>query len=414
MNFPGYFRCVLLASFFLTVWGMDEVKAQIADKVYKTDSRIISDRKGELRIELDNISFFRDNEFSTSTMDGYTLPGLWLQPKLVFYPLDNLKLEAGVHMLRYWGADRYPNMAYRDIAYWKGGKQKGIHVLPYFRAQVALSEHVDIVLGNLYGGANHQLIDPLYCPELNMTADPEAGLQFLYHSRPFDLDVWVNWESFIFRDDTHQEAFVVGLSSRLKLNDEEAPFHFYLPLQGVIQHRGGEIDTINTNSVQTLMNGALGAGMRWNINHSVFRKAQFEVDALGYYQQAGTLWPFESGAGMYAHASVGIYDFRVKAGYFLGHNFISMMGYPFFGAVSTKNEGVTYNNPSTGYLGLEYSRTLAPGYAVGVDVDIFCQGAAKAVDAKGQVVPNGSSTSFAAGVYLRIHPSILIKKFGGK
>ena len=81
-------------------------------------------------------------------------------------------------------------MAYQDIAYWKGDQyQKGVHVLPYFRAQMALSDHVNIVLGNIYGASNHNLIEPLYNPELNLTCDPEAGLQLLYDSKAFDLDV---------------------------------------------------------------------------------------------------------------------------------------------------------------------------------------------------------------------------------
>ena len=93
----------------------------------------------------------------------------------------------------------------------------------------------------------------------------------LYDSRRFDLDVWVNWESFIFREDTHQEAFTVGLSGRYKLNDPDARFHFYAPVQGLAQHRGGEIDTIFTNSVQTLMNGAVGVGTVWNTgNHKPY------------------------------------------------------------------------------------------------------------------------------------------------
>ena len=156
-------------------------------------------------------------------------------------------------------------MAYQDIAHWKGDQyQKVSHALPWFRAQVALSDHVNIVLGDLYGAANHNLIEPLYNPELNMVADPEMGLQLLYNSRRFDLDVWVNWESFIFREDIHQEAFTVGLSTRFKFNDPDSRFHFYAPLQVLVQHRGGELDTILTNSVRTLMNGAVGIGGVWN------------------------------------------------------------------------------------------------------------------------------------------------------
>lgn len=66
-------------------------------------------------------------------MKGYSLPGFWIQPKAVFYPLGNIKLELGVHMLRYWGAKKYPSLAYQDIAEWKGDQyQHGFHVLPFF------------------------------------------------------------------------------------------------------------------------------------------------------------------------------------------------------------------------------------------------------------------------------------------
>lgn len=87
----------------------------------------------------------------------------------VFYPLKNIKLELGVHALIYSGAYKFPNYAYHDIAIWKGNQyQRGTHILPYFRAQLALSR-VNLVLGNLYGGENHRLIEPLYNPELNLT-----------------------------------------------------------------------------------------------------------------------------------------------------------------------------------------------------------------------------------------------------
>ena len=159
--------CLAGTSFIYTLY------AQIPDRVFKTDFRIDPEKKGELSVEIDNLSFFKDDEYTGSFMKGYTLPGLWLQAKAVYYPLEMLKLEAGVHLQRFWGANRYPNMAYQDIAHWKGDQyQKGFHALPWFRAQVALSDHVNIVLGDLYGAANHNLIEPLYNPELNMVADP--------------------------------------------------------------------------------------------------------------------------------------------------------------------------------------------------------------------------------------------------
>ena len=94
----------------------------------------------------------------------------------------------------------------------------------------------------------------------------------------------MNWQSFIFREDVHQEAFTVGISSRVKYNDPASRFHFYTPVQGLVQHRGGEIDTIFNNSVQTLMNGAIGVGGVWNTGHRIFKNLNVELDATGYYQ----------------------------------------------------------------------------------------------------------------------------------
>ncbi|MDQ9805374.1 hypothetical protein RFX75_00845, partial [Acinetobacter baumannii] len=69
-----------------------------------------------------------------------------------------------------------------------------------------------------------------------------------------------------------------------------------------IQHRGGEQDTLFTNSVQTLMNGALGAGITWNTDCRVLKRFNVEADFVGYYQQAGKLWGYDNGIGFYAAA----------------------------------------------------------------------------------------------------------------
>lgn len=410
---PARLFLTSLCLLFVNMYVVTSAHAQISDRVFKSDHRIDPEKKGELSVELDNISFFKDNEYTGRIMKGYSLPGLWLQPKAVFYPLKNIKLELGVHMLKYWGAGKYPSVAYQDIAKWKGDQyQRGFHVLPYFRAQIALSDHVNIVLGDIYGGANHNLIEPLYNPELNLTADPEAGLQLLYDSRRFDLDVWVNWESFIFREDYHQEAFTVGLSGRYKINDPQARFHFYVPVQGLVQHRGGEIDTIYTNSVQTLMNGSVGVGSVWNTGNPIFRSVNLEFDAAGYYQQAGNIWPYGSGSGFYVRAWADIYDFRIKTSYWNSDKFISMFGSPFYGAVSTSDEGIAFDGQRMAYLGLEYSRSFGKGFSMGIDVDVFQHFSVNMYNPEiNGVIKSGSATSFSAGIYFRVNPSFLIKRF---
>lgn len=412
MKTGTYVKTVKLLFTVLFLFSALSVHGQISERVYETDYRIDPGKVKQLSVEIDNISFFKNNEYAGDVLKGYSLPGFWIQPKAVYYPLENIKLELGLHALIYHGAHKYPNYAYQDIAKWKGNQyQKGSHLLPYFRAQFAMTENFNLILGNIYGGANHRLIEPLYCPELNLTADPEVGAQILWNTKPVDFDVWVNWQSFIFHDDTHQEAFTVGVASRVKFNDPESDWHIYMPIQGMAQHRGGEIDTLTENSVQTLMNGSVGLGAVWNAKRGQLKKMEFEFDYAGYYQQAGEIWPFDSGSGLYARASADINDFRVKTSFWKSNDFISMYGVPFYGSVSTKEKGAVFKSPKMAYLGLEYSRQFGKGFSAGVDMDLFYKLKDKINRPETGWENIGASTSFSLGIYVRVNPSFLLKVF---
>ena len=88
-----------------------------------------------------------------------------------------------------------------------------------------------------------------------------------------------------------------------------------------------------------------------------------------------------------------------------------MFGSPFYGAVSTSDEGLTFDDPSCTYLGLEYSRELAKGFSLGIDLDIY-EHLPVVFRGTGQDgYKSSAKTSFSAGIYLRVNPSFLIKKF---
>ncbi|MDR1403711.1 MAG: hypothetical protein LBJ60_08440 [Tannerellaceae bacterium] len=402
--------CRISLTFCLLLLISKPLQAQINERVFNTDYNIDPEQTNELRIAFNNLNFFRNNEFDGDFLKGYTLPGFWAQLKLTCQPLDILRLEAGVHLLHFWGVNKYPNYAYQDIARWKGIQyQDGFHALPYLQAQLKLFDHLQLIFGDIYGGANHRLIEPLYNPELNLMADPETGLQLLYHSRLVNADAWVNWQSFIFNMDTHQESFVVGLSSRIKYNAENAAVHFYSPVQAVAQHRGGEIDTIKTNSVQTLTNGAVGLGAIWNINRGKLKNINVEFDATGYYQQAGNLWLFDNGKGFYTRLLANIADFSIDAAFWQCDKFISILGNPFYGAVSTSESNLTFKNPRMLALGIEYSRSFAKGMSFCFDLDVFRHLSTTAHTPEGSFSKK-ASTSFSVGAYLRINTSLLIKK----
>lgn len=390
------------------------LRAQFEDRLYRTDYTLCPGHAGELRIGVENLSFFQDNEYAGAVMAGYTLPGLWLQPRLSYQPLENVRLELGVHMLVYHGAYKYPNYSYRDIAAWKGDQyQHGMHALPYFRVQLQM-RRLQLVLGDLYRGGNHRLIEPLYCSELNLTADPEAGFQLLYDAPRFHLDAWVNWESFIFRQDLHREAFTVGFSTETRYNAPDAPVHFYSPVQITIQHRGGEIDAVTPSRVSTLMNAAAGIGAVWNVRRSLLKQVFAEADAVGYYQQSGTMWPLDRGYGAYATAGVRMGDnWQVRGGYFYGKDFISLLGLPYFGTVSTKHAGGVFDYMHTGFLTADYSRSFGRVFSMGAQVSLYYS-APGAMTLNGVRTHEEAAASYSFGIFFRTNLDFLLKRFREK
>ena len=86
-------------------------RAQMWDSLATTPYRITPSSLRQLRVEVDNLSFFRDNEYSSSLTKGYSLPGLWVQPKLTYVPLSAIKLELGLHALVFNGCLLYTSDA---------------------------------------------------------------------------------------------------------------------------------------------------------------------------------------------------------------------------------------------------------------------------------------------------------------
>ncbi|WP_302813788.1 hypothetical protein [Leyella stercorea] len=390
-----------------------QVSVHIDSLLFENSHRIDSASCGELRLNFDALCFFRDNEYKGCLSKGYTLPGYRLQPTVSYQPLKNLRVEVGVSMLHYWGANKYPNLNYSDISTWKGDQtQTGFHLLPFFNVQLAVSRNFNLILGNIYGGANHRLIEPLYNQENALSADPEMGVQMQWQTKPLDFDVWVNWESFIFDKDTHQEAFTFGLSTRFKANRPERRTHVYFPLQVVMQHRGGEINPdAEQRQVKTWMNAAAGVGVTIHTDNSILTRLNAEADVAYYRQMTGALLPFDNGKGLYLKAEADIWRFCLRGTYWDSSKFISIFGNPLYGSVGIHNRDFQMQRNRTVSVQLSYAQELGKGFSWGVQADVFNTLPTDDFVVGDKVYNNNNKVSLAAGIYLRVKPSFLLKKF---
>lgn len=406
-------RKLLFSVTVLLLGTAPSAKAQMDSLLFTNDHHICAEGKKELRFNVDNISFMRDNEYESRLVKDYTLPGFWVQPSISYQPLSNLKVEVGMYLLRYWGANNYPSMNYSGIAEWNGEKgQKGFHCRPMFRVQMALSPNFSIVLGTLYGKNDHHLVEPLYNRELGLTADPEAGVQLLCDTRPFDMDLWVNWENFIFHNDDEQEAFTFGLSSRFKTGHPDARTRAYIPLQILFKHQGGKINPqADSREIKTWANAAAGVGMDIRPRHNYFTRLNLEALAVGFSQQKGTAFPWNKGFGLYGKATADLWRFRISAGYWTCNHFITINGNPLYNAMSVSGDGLTLKRPRTILAGLEYSQALAKGFSWAIHGELYSQLATDAHSPEHGFYREGSAMSYACAIYLRINPSVLIHRF---
>ena len=374
-------------------------KAQVWDVVATDSVRIDSAEVGTLRVGADALGFFQNNEYSSDLMKGYTLPGAWLRPQFSYTPLPQVRIVAGAHLMFYDGANRYPNYAYHDIATWKGHQyQHGVHALPFLRLQAQL-RNFTIIVGDIYSAQNHQLLLPMFNPEQALSADPEMGFQFLLDRKHIHLDTWINWQSYIFDLDSHQEAFTVGINSTLRWGNSDRLL-WEVPLQVILQHRGGEQDTTATG-VQTVANGAAGVRLthRYTKNH-LFTSLRAEANVLGSLQQHGHLWPFRTGFAFHtalrAQVRPGV---GVEAGYFgAPRQYANLFGLPLFGTISLKHQGVTFHGVHTPYASLSYVHCFTPAYRIGAQFNIYTPCSSNA----------SNSCLFDFGIYLRVSPDFLL------
>ena len=388
--------------------------AQMDSCLFMRNHRISPDEQGELRIEIDNVSFFKDNEWQKVT-NGYTLPGLWIQPKATYNPLKNLHLEAGLHSLIYAGCTKYPNIIYQDMAVWKGDQyMSGTHILPYFRANLQLG-NINVILGDIYGGANHHLPEPLFSQELNLSADPEMGMQTIVDINRLHLDLWANWQSFIFLNDHHQESFIFGLNTAYTpyaSTSSDISNKLSIPLSFIAHHRGGEkIDSIYHKSVKTVLNGSIGLAWQSDIRDSWLKRWQIETHLLGYYQEAGTLYPKDKGWGIYSKIAMqtccGI---GAKIGYEHSHNFISLLSYPFYGTLSTRDNTGTYDNTDMLNIQIDWTKRFGKHYTFGIRGEAFTFFPHGGYSDGTIYIPEKISQNLSIGIFLKVNPSFVIGK----
>lgn len=306
--------------------GQDYYRAEVASL---TDSTYWRDRLG---VRLLAQGFFRNNEYATDLTDDYTLPGYRLRADLGYSPQSRLPvlLRLGLTNLYYWGAADYPaGIAYQDLPYWHsaGERYTKFRLLPFFQATILPTPGLTLTLGNLEGGIKHGLIAPLYNPELNLTADEEHGFQLRYADARTFVDSWIDWQSFLFKGEHHQEAFAFGLHARTALLLRPQA-RLDVAFQALAHHRGGTMNQ-RADTVHTWINAALGVSYTQQFalgTHPL--RWRSSVYALGYSQR-GEHFPLSHGTGFFLESDLEWRRWQLRLALWGGTDYIAPLGEPF-------------------------------------------------------------------------------------
>lgn len=290
---------------------------------------------GELSLRIKNINFFKNNEYfnpikasdfilisslpepvdKSKWIEGYTLPGFFIQPELVYKPSGKVTIRAGTHILKYAGTDSYTQ------------------IKPVFSTSLNISEKTILTIGTLSGCDNHLLFDPDFDSERLYTNYTEDGLQFTSSNDHFFSDTWVNWENFIFKGDTTREVISGGESFKFTSSPVADIVHFIVPVQVQLKHYGGQISNY-LEKVETFYNFA--AGLRVNIDLGHKKNSQAGIEYLQFLNTVvsnGTSSPIKNGNASWLRLHYNYKGLYIGAAYWKGHNFYAPEGNAIYASI---------------------------------------------------------------------------------
>ncbi len=297
------------------------IVAQELNNNFQTPVTSWSSDTSKLFLSIDNLNFVKNDEYFGELTSGITYIGTFLQPKLEYRVHKNIIISGGIHLLKYSGLDQFTQ------------------VLPVFSIDYLPYQDVSFTLGSIKSGANHRMLEPLYAFENHLINNVENGAQLRISKPKLFIDVWLNWEKFIFKTSMTQESILGGITAQYQLNKTGSFQTWLIDLQTIFAHKGGQFHT-EKDVLQTINNSA--AGLKWR------KKNADNTNQLSIAQYYLTFadpspipqYPYLMGYGLLSEVSYRYRNMFLQLAYWNGTYFISALGNTLFESVSDKSDFV--------------------------------------------------------------------------
>jgi len=294
-----------------------------------------------LYLRMHSTSYFKNNEYKNDFLTGYTLVGMYFEPVLEFNPDAKTSIYAGVHLLKYFGRDRFERK------------------LPVISLRYTPNRNFSMIFGTLYGTTSHGLPEPMYDFEQYLTNNYENGIQLLWNYPSFRGDVWLNWEQFIRKGDPFQEKFTVGANTEFQLVHGKK-LNLSVPFAVLFRHCGGEIDATNLPA-ETRSNLLMGFRAGWDFGTRWVKSVWFDQEWIEFLEiNPGDQITVTNGRGRYTRSGMETRIGSFELGYWNADDFISPHGMPLFQSVSQKYPDFFLSKREMLILKYEFHRSLTP------------------------------------------------------
>jgi hypothetical protein len=330
--------------------------AQMTEIQLSNNPLPLNSDSNKLYLKIRNANFIKDNEYFNQIVEGYTLSGYWITPTLEYHPGANSTLEAGIHLLKFSGRDRF------------------FKILPVFTFSQQLNRNIFLILGALNSNSNHNMAEPLLDPERFYFKQVDNGIQFLITSERIKSDVWFTCDSFIWRGDSMQEQFTSGSSSEFVLI-KNTGWSFSIPLQTIIAHKGGQINRPK-KPIETLMNLGTGLNIEYNSEGGFIKQIRLNPHFLIYNKSTSAEFPeapYKKGWALYPNVLINSDHLYLKLAWYHSNSFIGPRGEAIYQSVSTEPIDQSFSRLDTTknekyrnlFIGkIAYSKNLGKGISI--------------------------------------------------
>lgn len=219
--------------------------------------------EAQIVLDINAEGFFHDAEYSTGLAKGYTVTGSRLSPSLVFDIHGRGELRVGMNATLFAGLDSlYSLRPALTLVYRPAG-------------------WLSFVAGTLIDDNHHQLSAPVVDPSRHIFNYQEDGIQILTNTAIWQSDTWLDWTHYLVPWTPDQELFTMGSRHSLVLLHPSLPHSHQLivslPAHFIASHRGGEVKTIDTNTVTTF-NEKIGLRLSCSATHSEKNESTLFID----------------------------------------------------------------------------------------------------------------------------------------